>query len=163
MEIKSFNTEFTMYENRNELPAESAALLNKAHEAAQHAYAPYSRFKVGAAILLENGEIVIGSNQENAAYPSGICAERTAAFSASALYPNIPFKKIAIIAINLEKPLDEPISPCGACRQVLLEYEQKYKKPLEMILSGETGHVYVFKSIHELLPCSFHSGFLPKE
>ena len=163
MEIKSIKTEFQVFENHNELPKDIAHLLAKAKEAAMHAYARYSHFRVGAAILLENGEIVIGSNQENAAYPSGICAERTAAFYASARFPNVPFKKIAIISVNPDKQNVDPTAPCGACRQVLIEYEQKSQQNLEVIISSALGKTFIFNSAEDLLPCSFHAGFLPKE
>lgn len=162
MEIKRINTELKVYKDRNELPAELANLLTIAHQAAENAYAPYSRFKVGAAILLANGEIVIGNNQENAVYPSGLCAERTAAFSASARFPNVAFKKIAVVATSLEKKQTIPIAPCGSCRQVLLEYEELAKDSVEVILAGEVGEVYVFHQIRDLLPYSFDGSFLPE-
>jgi cytidine deaminase len=162
MEIKRIYTELKSYKNRDELPAESANLLAIAHQAAENAYAPYSRFKVGAAILLANGKIVIGNNQENAVYPSGLCAERTAAFSASAQFPNISFKKIAVVAINPEKTQSVPVSPCGSCRQVLLEYEELAKDNIEVILAGEVGEVFVFNRIRDLLPYSFDGSFLPE-
>ncbi len=163
MEIKSIKTEFQVFENHNELPADIAHLLEKAREAAMNAYARYSHFKVGAAILLENGEIVIGSNQENAAYPSGTCAERTAAFYASARYPNVPFKKIAVISVNPDKQNIDPTAPCGSCRQVLIEYEQKSNCKLQVIISSALGKTYVFDSAEDILPFSFHAGFLPEE
>ncbi|MEG1556125.1 MAG: cytidine deaminase [Bacteroidales bacterium] len=162
MKTIDFITSITVYENRAALPEDLQILLKKAHEAAKNAYARYSRFQVGAAILLNNGEIITGNNQENAVYPSGLCAERTTAYYASAHYPEVPFNKIAITAINPLEPLTEPVSPCGSCRQVLLEYEQKFGQNIEVILTGETGEVYLFNSISELLPYSFHAGFLPK-
>ena len=151
----------TVYEDRYELPAEWQKLLEVAHEAAKKAYSPYSHFKVGAALLLNNGEIVTGNNQENAAYPSGLCAERTATFYASAQYPEIPFNKLAITAINPTEKLTKPVSPCGSCRQALLEYEQKFNQHIEVLLAGEEGEVYVLKSISDLLPFSFSSDYLP--
>ncbi len=146
---------------REELPHEVAMLLAKAEDAAKRAYSPYSRFQVGAAILLNNGAVITGSNQENAVYPCGLCAERTAAFSASAQYPEVPFSKIAITAINPDEPLSMPVSPCGSCRQVLYEYEQKFNQPIEVILSGQTGPIYILRCVADMLPYTFHAGFLP--
>jgi cytidine deaminase len=108
-----------VYENREELPEELCELLRHAEETATRAYAKYSHFQVGAAILMNNGKVVTGANQENAVYPCGLCAERVAAFAASTLYPEVPFNKIAVTAINPDEPLKEPVSPCGSCRQVL--------------------------------------------
>lgn len=154
-------SEMTVYENRGEVPEDIAKLIAQAEEAAKKAYAPYSHFQVGAAILLNNGHVITGSNQENAVYPSGLCAERTTAFSASAQYPEVPFNRIAVTAINPVSPLKEPVSPCGSCRQVLFEYEQKFNQPIEVVLSGEEGPVYHFKCVADLLPYTFHAGFLP--
>ena len=147
----------------DELTETDRVLVMKAREATYRAYAPYSKFHVGAAILLDNGEIVTGSNQENAAYPSGTCAERTAAFFASASHPGMAMKKIAIAAwTRLDRPeglpWEEyfqamPISPCGACRQALLEYEKLYGK-IEVILYGREK-TYIFPSIASLLPFCF--------
>ena len=146
-----------------ELPAEDRELIEKAKEMTYRSYAPYSRFNVGAAIRMEDGSIVGGSNQENAAYPSGICAERNACWQASALHPGMRMKKIAISARNVgdmpngeekDAPFQErPISPCGACRQSLLEYEHLYG-PIEVLLYG-AGETFVFPSISSLLPFSF--------
>ncbi len=151
----------TIYEDRSELPMEWLCLWEKAHEAAQRAHAPYSGFKVGAAILLNNGEIVTGNNQENAAYPSGLCAERTAAYYASSRYPEVPFNKLAITAINPKEKLTKPVSACGSCRQALLEYELKFKQRIEVLFSGEEGEVYVLKSISDTLPLFFSNEYLP--
>ena len=128
MKMLDLISRITVYEDRSELPAEWLDLLEKAHEAAKKAYSPYSNFKVGAAVLLNNGEVITGNNQENAAYPSGLCAERTATFYASAQFPEVPFNKLAITAINPKEKLTRPVSPCGSCRQALLEYEQKFKQ-----------------------------------
>lgn len=148
-----------------ELPEKYRELVRLAREACHASYAPYSRFHVGAAIELEGGVTVCGSNQENAAYPSGTCAERTAAFYASASHPGVPMRRIAIAAwTRLHLPADtpseecyqrEPISPCGACRQALLEYEHAYG-PIEVVLSG-ADRVYVLPSVESLLPLSFTS------
>lgn len=146
-----------------ELPVEDRELIEKAKSMTYRSYAPYSRFCVGAAIRMADGSIVCGSNQENAAYPSGTCAERTACYQASALYPGMPMKKIAIAARNIgivPKGYEDtapfqarPISPCGACRQALIEYERLHG-PIEVILYGEEES-FVFSSIESLLPFSF--------
>ena len=161
MKTLTITSEIIVYESITEIPDQMVNLIKSARGAALQAYAPYSHFKVGAAILLNNGEIVTGNNQENAVYPCGLCAERTAAFSASSQYPEVPFHLMAITAINPIKPLTEPISPCGSCRQVLFEYEQKFQQPIGMLLCGETGPIYYFHSIKDLLPYTFHAGFLP--
>ncbi len=162
MEKLNFKSEVMVYDNHYELPEEIEDLLNIATEAAKKAYSPYSHFKVGAAILLNNGKIITGNNQENSAYPSGLCAERTAAFYASSQYPEVPFSRIAITSHCPTQQTTEPVTPCGGCRQTLIEYEQKFNQKIEIILSGDIGKVYIFKSVSDLLPFSFHSGYLPK-
>jgi cytidine deaminase len=124
------------------------------------AHAPYSEFHVGAAVLLENGKIVTGNNQENAAYPSGLCAERVAIFYASAQYPNSAVKAIAVTVKSKNMVVSEPLSPCGACRQVIAEYENKSEKPIRIIMSGEKGPIYIAKSIESLLPLMFSKKYL---
>lgn len=155
MEKKHFEFAYQEYQDVTELPKEYQELVIAAKEATKNAYAPYSNFNVGAAILLENNIIVKGNNQENAAYPSGLCAERTAIFSASANYPNVKFLAIAISARPKAFDLNKPITPCGACRQVLLEYENKQKSPLKIILTGTTGKIWIISSVQDLLPLSF--------
>lgn len=123
-------------------------------KATKNSYAPYSRFHVGAAVLLGNGKIIIGANQENAAFPSGLCAERTAVFAAQANYPDQPIKILAIAASDGGGLRVKPVTPCGACRQVVLEVEERYKKPIELLLYGRSG-IYRFKRIKDLLPFSF--------
>ena len=142
------------------LPEKEAELLTIAREAAKCAYAPYSHFKVGAALLLKNGHIVSGNNQENAVYPSGMCAERVALFYAAAQFPDTPIDKIAITAIGNDKEICQPVPPCGNCRQALLEYEIKFRKPIEVIMAGQKGEVYIVKSVSELLPLNFSGSFL---
>lgn len=134
--------------------------MHKAIEVRKQAYAPYSKFRVGAAILLENGKVVIGSNQESAAYPSGLCAERVAVFQAGSLYPNTKILKIIISATSDISPTKRPTPPCGACRQSISEYEQKQDVPIEIYFMGETGEVYKSDSLENLLPLSFHKDFL---
>lgn len=146
-----------------ELSTEDNHLLQKATDMCKKAYSPYSEFNVGAAVLLENGEIVTGSNQENAAYPSGICAERVAMFKASADYPDTEFSTIAVAASSALINIEKPVSPCGACRQVMKEYENKFKNKIRVILSGEkSGYVYIIESIEDLLPFSFKSDDIEK-
>lgn len=160
MKTLDFVARVKVYEDRSELPEDWLKLLGMAGQAAKKAYTPYSHFQVGAALLLNNGEIITGNNQENAAYPSGLCAERTAVFYASAQYPDVPLNKIAITAISPNEKLARPISPCGSCRQTLLEYEQKFQQHIEVLLSGEEGEIYVFQSVEDLLPFSFSSSYL---
>lgn len=137
----------------DELSDTDRKLVDTAKEMTRNSYAPYSRFHVGAAILMDNGVIVRGSNQENVAYPSGTCAERTACFQASAIYPGVPMRKIAIAAATEQGFQKNPISPCGACRQALAEYEAKFG-PIEVLLYGEDA-VYRLPSVASLLPLTF--------
>lgn len=142
-----------------EAQKEDLLLLNKAKEVRKNAYAKYSNFKVGAAILLDDGTIVVGSNQENAAYPSGLCAERVAIFSAAANYPFSKIIKIAVVA-GKDEENTEPVAPCGACRQVLLEYEVKQKQPIVFLFSGVKGKVIKLSTCRDLLPFSFDGSLL---
>ena len=145
---------FTEYEVNTQLPKEINSLITKAREAAKNAYAPYSGFRVGAAVLLGNGIVVTGNNQENAAYPSGLCAERTALFYASAQYPKIPVTAIAISTINRTATPSDIAKPCGACRQVMAEYEDIAGKPIQIILDS-TDKILVLNGIDNLLPLRF--------
>lgn len=149
-----------IYDGLEELPIDIVNLMNKASEARKNAYAPYSDFSVGAAILLENGEIITGSNQENASYPSGLCAERTAIFYAGAQFPNIPIIRMAIIAGSNKKTTESPIPPCGACRQSIAEYEIRQQQPIEIYFMGEKGKVIQSHSLENLLPLMFDKSFL---
>ena len=146
-----------VYDTENELDNESLTLLQSARQATQTAYAPYSNFHVGAAILLEDGTVVKGSNQENAAYPSGLCAERTAIFAVGATYPNQKISMVAVAAKRKDDNFFLPANPCGACRQVLSEYENKQKQPIKVIMEGGDGKIYVCDSINVLLPLKFSS------
>lgn len=150
----------SVYDSLDELPQDIIALMKKAMEAREKSYSPYSNFSVGAAILLENGEIITGSNQENASYPSGLCAERTAIFYAGAQYPNIAIVRMAIIAGSKQKLTNEPIPPCGACRQSIVEYEIKQNQPIELYFMGETGKVVKSHSLANILPLVFDKSFL---
>ena len=143
----------------DELPADYKRLVDEAKRVTKDAYAPYSKFHVGAALLLANGEIVSATNQENAAYPSGMCAERVTMFYANSRYSNLPPKALAIASFAEGDFLDEPITPCGACRQVLLETEMRYGADINVLLYGKRG-VYVVSSVKALLPLSFDSSLL---
>lgn len=144
----------TEYDSPSELPAHEQELLTAAKAATKNAYAPYSKFNVGAALLLENGITVSGNNQENMAYPSGLCAERVAIFSASATYPGVPVKSIAIYCQSDEFATDT-LSPCGGCRQVLAEYEMRFGSDIRLIMMGEHGKVQAVGSVRDLLPLVF--------
>lgn len=157
IEIK---TTIGVFESLNDLPTDIQSLMHQAIEIRKNAYAPYSKFSVGAAILLDNGKIVLGSNQENAAYPSGLCAERVAIFHAGAIYPNAKIIKLAITAASDINPTTTPIPPCGACRQSIVEYESKQDKPIEIYFMGEKGAIYKSNSISNLLPLSFDKSAL---
>ena len=143
----------------DELPADYKRLVDEAKRVTKDAYAPYSKFHVGAALLLANGEIVSATNQENAAYPSGMCAERVTMFYANSRYPNLPPKALAIASFAEGDFLDEPITPCGACRQVLLETEMRYGAEINVLLYGKRG-VYLLSSAKSLLPLSFDGSLL---
>jgi len=156
----NINTSFSVYESISELPKEIQTLMQQAIAIRKKAYAPYSKFKVGAAILLDNGHIVLGSNQENAAYPSGLCAERVAIFQTGAIYPEAKIIKMAITAASDTNETKSPIPPCGACRQSISEYEFKQNTPIEIYFMGESGEVYKSNSIKNLLPLSFDKNFL---
>ena len=153
-------TSFTIFESISDLLEEDSALLEQAKKAVDKAYAPYSHFQVGAALLLENGKIIIGNNQENAAYPSGMCAERVAIWSAASHHPGIVVKKIAIAVKSQGKMIDKPVAPCGACRQSLLEYEIKQDEAIEVFFMGEIGKVVKANSLQDLLPFSFDKSYL---
>ncbi len=139
----------------DELPADEQFLLTKAIESTNNSYAKYSHFHVGAALQLENGIVLPGCNQENAAFPAGLCAERSAIFAAGAQYPNMAVEKIAIAAREPSGELTaEPVSPCGTCRQVMIETETRYEKPIRILLYGR-NRVYVMDGIKNLMPLSF--------
>lgn len=153
MKKQHIDTEFAIY-TLAELPEMFQQLVMKAQEQTQKAYAPYSHYAVGAAVLLENGVIFAGSNQENAAYPSGLCAERVALFYANAQFPDVPVKALAVAAMANGEFAETPVSPCGACRQVMLETETRFSQPITLILHGK-NQIYVFDNVTSLLPLSF--------
>lgn len=154
------NTSATLYNDVSELSVDDKALMDKAVEARAKAYAPYSKFNVGAAFLLENGEIVLGNNQENAAYPSGMCAERVGVWKIGSEFPGVKIKKLAITAASSQSTVDKPVGPCGACRQTLSEYEINQKEPIEVLFMGEVGKIVKTESLLSLLPFSFDSSYL---
>jgi cytidine deaminase len=153
-------SKFTVFENSEELSSQDKILFSRAVEARKNAYAPYSKFSVGASLLLENGLILTGSNQENAAYPSGMCAERVAIWNAASQYPNLKIQKIFISAKSTLHKVDRPVSPCGACRQAISEYEVKQANNIEIYFTGETGKIIKSNSINDLLPLAFDNSLL---
>lgn len=148
---------YDVYNTVDELDEQDAWLVKEARKVTALAYAPYSNFKVAAVAKLINGEIVTGTNQENAAYPVGICAERVLLGSAASLYPDVAIDTIAISYHNINGVSNHPISPCGMCRQSLAEYEERVKQPIRLILSGLDGKVIVVEKANSLLPLSFGS------
>lgn len=160
MQNKTIQIDYQLFASKEELSEEDQLLLKKAEEALEHAYAVYSKFHVGAALLLDNGEIITGNNQENIAYPSSLCAERVALYYCKAHYPDSVVKKIAIMARSEHGELPEVISPCGGCRQVMSEYERLQDEQMTVILKGEGESIMVFQSVADLLPLSFNTKML---
>ncbi len=146
---------YKVYDEISELDQQDAWLLSEAREVTKQAYAPYSNFFVGAAAKLANGEIVAGTNQENASYPVGICAERVLLASASTLYPEVPVETMAVSYYSENGNSKQPIAPCGMCRQTLQEYEIRLKQPIRLILAGLEGKIFVFEKASQLLPLGF--------
>lgn len=157
MKKETYQFKYTVYDSIKDLSEEDAWLLAEAREVTENAYAPYSNFHVGAVAKLVNGEIVAGSNQENASFPVGLCAERVLLAAAASLYPKIPIETMAISYRSSIVESDHPISPCGICRQSLQEYEQRVKHPIRLILGGMEGKVYIIEKASMLLPLSFTS------
>ena len=160
MKAKKFEFEYEEYDDIGQLAEADAWLLREAKAVTEQAYAPYSNFHVGAVAMLENGEVVAGTNQENASYPVGICAERVLLGSVATLHPNVPIKSVAISYNSDEIKSDHPISPCGMCRQALLEYESRLNKPIRLILGGMEGKVFIIKTATQLLPFAFNKSEL---
>ena len=158
-EVK-IETTLQVYDSISNLPEDLQQLMNSAIEARNNAYSPYSKFDVGAAILLDNGKVISGSNQENASYPSGLCAERTAIYYAGATYPKAKMLKMALTASSQNQQTLKPIPPCGACRQAIAEYEIKQDNPIEIYFMGVKGKVVKSKSLANLLPLVFESSVL---
>lgn len=158
-EIK-LESSFVEYASIDELSDEDKNLVKIARESAANAYAPYSRFNVGAALILENGTILRGNNQENASYPIGLCAERVAIFASGANFPDQRIKTLAVTAFSKQFVIDKPITPCGACRQAISEYENRHKQPIKIVMVGESGKVLVSNGIKNFLPYQFNADDL---
>ena len=152
---KSFSFEYTVYSDISELSPADQKLVSGALDAAQNSYSPYSGFKVGAALKLQNGETITGANQENAAFPSGLCAERTVMFEAGNRFPKTPYHTLAIAATSEKIRVNEPVQPCGGCRQVMSEHNVKFDKSFRVLLYGESGEVWEIHDASALLPLAF--------
>jgi cytidine deaminase len=163
MRIKKIILQVEEYSSLDELPAVDRELMEQATSARSTAYSPYSRFEVGAAVKLTNGAVITGSNQENAAYPSGLCAERVALFHAQSLYPEAAVETIAITAASRDFKMTEPVSPCGSCRQVMAEYENRHHHNIRVIMGSNDGKFWAVNSIDNLLPLMFMLEQLKKE
>lgn len=155
MQENKFEFNYTVYKSSEELPEDLQKLLDRARDVTEHAYAPYSNFQVGAVAHLANGEMVSGSNQENASFPVGLCAERVLLATVSSQFPRITIEKIAISYKSEHHKSDHPIAPCGICRQSLQEYENRVSKHVQLVLGGLSGPVYVIDSASRLLPLAF--------
>ena len=160
MKEQKFEFEYEVYNDISELNNVDANLLTRARAVTKQAYAPYSNFFVGAAARLDNDQIVSGTNQENASYPVGICAERVLLGNAATIYPGVSIDTIAISYDSREVKSDHPISPCGMCRQALLEYETRTNKPIRLVLAGQEGKIFIVKTVSFLLPFAFTSDEL---
>ena len=160
MNLKEFKFSFEEFIDDKDLDPQDLELLNKARAVTKGAYAPYSNFFVGAAALLSNKEIVTATNQENASFPAGICAERVLLSAVSSLYPNVSINTIAISCDNKNGSGNHPVSPCGICRQSLIEFEKRFNQPIKIILAGKTGKVLIIKTAADLLPLSFNGNDL---
>ncbi len=158
-EQKTLKIAYEVFESGAALPEKEQMLSDAACEAAQKAYAPYSGFNVGAAVLLSNGVVITGNNQENAAYPSGLCAERVALFSAASQYPDESIEALAVTAFTKGKWIASPVPPCGGCRQVFVEYQQRHKKPFVLIMAGSEKTIRIPQA-GWLMPFSFDAGYL---
>ena len=156
-------SKISLYNSVIELPKEFHQLVEKAKQALSSSYSPYSGFQVSAAVELISGEIVLGSNQENIAYPSGLCAERVALFSAGTNFPKQNIKTIAITATSINGPVTNPVTPCGSCRQVMIELEHNQKEPITVIMTGSEGNVWVTNSVTDLIPFYFTSDKVNKQ
>jgi cytidine deaminase len=156
----TITSKINVFESIQELPQMEQILMQKAIEVRKKAYAPYSKFRVGAAILLDNEQIVVGSNQENAAYPSGLCAERVAIFHAGSIYPDAKILKIVISATSDTNTTKVPVPPCGSCRQSIAEYEIRQNTPIKIYYMGETGEIHQSESLKNLLPFMFDNKLL---
>lgn len=154
---KNFSISYEELQHWSELNPEDIELVQRAFEVSANAYAPYSKFLVGASLRMEDDSIILGSNQENIAYPSGLCAERVALFYAGAIYPTIKVRKICIVAKGDLIPKENWVSPCGSCRQVMAESQNRQNEPIEIILVSQNNRVLIFNSVFDLLPFIFTS------
>lgn len=162
-QTRTFSFAIEQYAHLDDLPRNFGKLMQQAMEVCANAYSPYSKFQVGAAILLGNGQVVMGNNQENAAYPSGMCAERTAFYWAGANYPEEKIMAVAIAAKPVNQPAFVPVTPCGACRQAMSEYETKQGSPIRLIMQGPAEEeVWVAHAIADLLPIQFSASHLKR-
>lgn len=155
MKVRNISIQYEEYLEGENLREPDNILISNAKDALSSAYAPYSEFRVGAAVLLDNGELILGSNQENAAYPSGLCAERVALFHAKSKYPDAVVEAVAITASSENFNINNPITPCGACRQVIAEVESRQDKEIRIIMKGQTGPTQIVNGISNLLPLVF--------
>ena len=158
--VKKFEFQYESFADANALNNADLELLTAARNATKTAFAPYSNFKVGAAARLNTGEIIIGSNQESASYPVGICAERTLLNSIGSQYTDKSIKSLAVRYDPVGKPSNEPLSPCGMCRQSILDFENRYQAPIKIILGGLEGEVMIFDTVTNLLPFGFNGSIL---
>ncbi len=163
MKNKELRIKYQLSDDISELRAEDRELMRRAREALKGAYAPYSGFQVGAAVRLANGEIFIGSNQENASLPAGLCAERVALYAANAAYPDVAVEALAISVHNPKEPHLQPATPCGPCRQVLEEAEQRFGREFPIILGADGNDLLIVPSAGSLLPLAFRADFLKKD
>jgi cytidine deaminase len=152
--------DYTVYASINELSEKDRALMLLATQQLDNAYAPYSNFHVGAAVRLIDGDTYIGSNQENASYPLCMCGERVALYNAGSNKPNVAVESLAITIKNQKMKIEKPVSPCGACRQVISEYEFRHKSPIRILLKSDSPEVYELKSVSDILPLGFNGTFL---
>lgn len=153
-------TDIDVFPAMEQLPADEQELLAAARAVIDHSYAPYSNFRVAAAVRLANGRIVTGNNMENASYPLCICAEQVALGAASSHHPGIPVTAMAIAVKGVSHPVGHPAAPCGACRQVISENEDRHDQPIVLLLQGETGDIYRIRSVKDILPLSFDGTYL---
>lgn len=158
---KVIHTEYHVFDSLEQVENQDRVIMLEARKALVNAYAPYSGFSVSAALLFENGSMIAGTNQENAAYGLCICAEQNVLSTAGSNFKDLAIEAIAITAKSEEKMIRAPISPCGACRQAISEHEDRHGHPIRVLLQGQEGEVYVFKSIKDLLPLSFSQHDLP--
>jgi len=160
MEERTLNISYQVFESVKELKPKDRSLMAAAKACLDDSYSPYSKFKVGCAIRLEDGNIITGTNQENASFPVGLCAERVALSAVDALYRGQKIETMAITASSEKAKLEKPISPCGSCRQAISQAQVKSGNAIRIILQGETGEVFIFKSMDGLLPMSFDDKYL---